>query len=265
MDERIDRLLERLKNLFVQNLGSDLVGIYVHGSLAFGCFTWGTGDVDLLVVAESEPSLDKKRSIITGIMEIEAEAPPKGIEMSVVLEKNVRHFVHPTPYVMHYSKAHTEAYIADMDNSLMRLRGTDRDLAAHFTVIHAVGYPIAGPDVKELFDTVPAGDYFDSIMCDVGDSAGAINDNPVYLILNLCRVLAYVRKGMVVSKDAGGEWGLAHLPELYRPIVQKALSAYRTGGDEAGVFDGALCGSFAEYMLECIRCESEYMGRGSEA
>ncbi|HHT85033.1 MAG: nucleotidyltransferase domain-containing protein [Bacillota bacterium] len=50
-----DRLLER----FVQQnriiLGSNLVGIYLHGSAAMGCWNPRTSDLDLLVVVNDPP------------------------------------------------------------------------------------------------------------------------------------------------------------------------------------------------------------------
>jgi streptomycin 3"-adenylyltransferase len=38
----------------------------------------------------------------------------------------------------------------------------------------------------------------------------------MYLILNLARVLAFMKDGLVLSKREGGEWGLKNLPEKYR-------------------------------------------------
>ena len=35
-------------------LGDNLCGIYLHGSLAFGCFNWAKSDIDFLVVVYDE-------------------------------------------------------------------------------------------------------------------------------------------------------------------------------------------------------------------
>ena len=115
MDKRAEQILERLQRLFEEILGDNLTDIYVHGSLAFGCFSWETGDIDLIIAVKEEPSLRQKKRIITAIIEIEKDAPPKGIEMSVLLEKDRRAFRHPMPYVLHYSGSHTERYLEDMD------------------------------------------------------------------------------------------------------------------------------------------------------
>ena len=45
------------------------------------------------------------------------------------------------------------------------------------------------------FDDVPIRDYIDSIWNDIADAEDEITDNPMYIILNLARVLAYVKDG----------------------------------------------------------------------
>ena len=76
-----------------------------------------------------------------------------------------------------------------------------------------------------------------------------IAENPVYMTLNLCRVLAYLRDGAVLSKKQGGEWGLAKLPERWHPQIRAALAAY-TG--ESAEFPADLQ-EFAAFMLGEIR------------
>ncbi|MBR6767134.1 MAG: DUF4111 domain-containing protein [Clostridia bacterium] len=259
MDKRTDAILKRIQTLFEDVLGENLAGGYVHGSLAFGCFTWETGDIDLIIIAREEPSHEQKKRIIAGIIEIEKDGPPKGIEMSVLLEKDCRSFRHPMPYVLHYSKGHTEQYLRDMDGHINRLRGTDRDLAAHFTVMRAVGYPLTGPAVREMFPEVQRQDYFESIFYDIENAASEIHENPVYMILNLCRVLAYAEDGSVLSKKSGGEWGKANLPEAFASLAERALECYGSGKN--CVFDAGLLERYADYMLENIRTAAGKAGK----
>ncbi|MBF0777492.1 nucleotidyltransferase domain-containing protein [Streptococcus cuniculi] len=53
MDSKIFQVLNRIKHECVVQVGSNLVGIYVHGSLAYGCFSWEQSDIDFLVVVKS--------------------------------------------------------------------------------------------------------------------------------------------------------------------------------------------------------------------
>jgi streptomycin 3"-adenylyltransferase len=46
-------------------------------------------------------------------------------------------------------------------------------------------------------------------------------------VLNCCRTLAYLRDGLICSKDEGGEWALGALPSSFHNIVRTALRMYR--------------------------------------
>ena len=119
-----------------------------------------------------------------------------------------------------------EKALADPDGYCETMQGTDRDLAAHFTVTNRVGLTVFGPDAAIMFPPVPEEAYFDSLVSDVENMESDIAQSPVYCVLNLCRVLAYLTEDAVLSKQDGGEWGLTHLPEEYHPLLQSALAAY---------------------------------------
>ena len=53
----------------------------------------------------------------------------------------------------------------------------------------------------------------------------------MYIILNLARVLAYVKDGLVLSKKEGGEWALDNIPEVYHSLLHNALKEYAEGID----------------------------------
>ena len=56
-------------------------------------------------------------------------------------------------------------------------------------------------------------DYFDSIWSDIEEAETEIMDNPTYIILNLCRVLAYKKEELILSKQEGGKRGICNVPE----------------------------------------------------
>jgi len=242
-------LLKTIAAGYREILGGAFVGLYVHGSLAFGCFRREVSDLDFIVVVSESPSDDARIRMIRLLLSLEPEAPAKGFEMSVVLERYCREFVYPTPFELHYSVTHREKALADIKEYCKSMRGTDKDLAAHFTVIRAVGYALVGSPVTEVFGEVPREAYIDSLLYDVGNAAAEIGDAPMYLTLNLCRVLAYLRDGAVLSKKQGGEWGLAKLPERWHPQIRAALAAY---AGKAAEFPADMR-EFAAFMLGEIR------------
>lgn len=239
-------LLERISIEYRRILKNKLVGIYVHGSIAFGCFNWEKSDIDFLVVTEEIPTSEEKERLIEVLLRLEKEAPPKGFEMSVILEKYCGSFVYPTPFELHFSNAHMESCRKDLKAYCQSMNGTDKDLAAHITVIQKVGIVLCGKEIKAVFGAVPWEHYLDSIKCDIEDSENEITDNPVYVILNLCRVLAYTQEGLVLSKAQGGLWGLKNLPVRYEPVVRAASRAYDS--DAAFVADSGSMKDFSKYM-----------------
>ncbi|MBR4888783.1 MAG: DUF4111 domain-containing protein [Clostridia bacterium] len=219
-------ILKEIKRFSEEILGSNLVGLYVHGSLAFGCFTWQNSDIDYLAVVERPLTQEEKTAYIAAVLELNKKAPPKGIEMSVVLAEHCRNFVHPTPYELHFSNAHLQRAEENTTAYCEAMHGLDPDLAAHFTVTRAVGKAFFGPEPAEMFAPVPRETYLDSIRLDIENAAEDIFENPVYMILNLCRVWAVLRDDAVLSKEQGGRWALPLLEPQLQPIVQAALNAY---------------------------------------
>ena len=247
MDEHV--LLACVVDAYRAILGHKLTGVYLHGSMAFGCFTWSTGDIDFLVVVESSLTQPEKEALVRVLLDLTPDAPPKGFEMSVVLRADCDPVVHPVPFQLHFSNAHKIRAEADLPAYCRDMHGTDPDLAAHFMVARAIGKVVYGPPAADVFGEVPHRAYADSILFDVENAEADVVDNPVYITLNLCRVLAWLTEGLVLSKQRGGQWGLAHLPAVYHPLLQGALAAY-AGGDfpmTTGLKE------FAAEMLQSIR------------
>lgn len=222
-------LLRRLCSGYRAILGSRLTGFYVHGSVGFGCFSWATGDLDFIAIVNAPLTQAEKEALIRLLLALSPDAPPKGLEMSVVLRHNCSPFRYPTPFELHYSNAHKAHAEADVSAYCRDMHGDDPDLAAHFTVLHAAGLTLFGPPIPEVFAPVPRACYVDSIWLDVQSAEEDIISSPVYSTLNLCRVLAYLTDGSVLSKEQGGQWGLQHLPQTYQPLLEAALEGYHTG------------------------------------
>lgn len=245
-------LLMAYVSLCRRAFGENLRGVYLHGSAVMGCFHPTGSDADLLAVTEREPADGEKRIFLCGLLPLSFETPCRGIETSVVLMKDCIRPRHPIPFVFHYSEGHRVRAERDPAGFIRSMRGEDRDLAAHFAVTRARGMALYGDPPREVFGEISREDYADAILYDVEHAPEEIGEHPVYLTLNLCRGLAYLREGLVLSKAEGGEWGLAHLPRTYLPRIRAALEAYRSGRSMAETGDGA---DFARFMLNELQAE----------
>ena len=243
MDTVINSFVERSKEILRDNL----VGIYLHGSAVMGCFNPAKSDIDLITVVKDSIPNEVKRAYMDMVVDLNGKGPAKGIEMSIVRQDVCRPFVYPTPFELHFSVAHLQWYKDDPEDYISKMKGEDKDLAAHFTIIEHRGRCLYGAPVKETFSDVPAQDYTDSIWNDIADAEEEINDDPVYLILNLARVLAYLKDGQVLSKKEGGEWALNNIPEMYHCLIKDAIREYADGAEIS--YDPDLAKVYAGYMI----------------
>ena len=219
-------LLDQISETFQEILKENFVGLYVHGSIALQCFNWDKSDIDFIVVVNEKLSHDSKRLLMDAVVKYNVSAPAKGLEMSIVLKEVCTKFTYPTPYELHYSNAHKDWYKGDPEDYCNRMNGEDPDLAAHFTIIKNCGITWYGQPIDDVFGNVPKADYLDSIKKDVAFAQDNMSDNPIYFVLNLCRVLAFIKDGLILSKEQGGHWGMESLDSQYHKVIKYALQCY---------------------------------------
>jgi streptomycin 3"-adenylyltransferase len=211
-----------------QALGDELLGVYLHGSLAMGCFNPWRSDVDVLAVAAHSlapavrPRLARLLLRLSGV--------PNAIEISVLSRPALLPWRHPAPYEFHYSEDWRDRTQAHLDHNTWPEATdapTDSDLAALIATTLKRGVGLWGLAAAEVLPPVPPADYLDSILADFYWGRDLLGVNPVYFVLNACRVRAYLQDGPILSKDEGGEWGLRHLPAAYAAVIRQALLLYR--------------------------------------
>ena len=252
--KEIDFVVESFVSKSRQILGENLVGVYLHGSAVMGCFNPAKSDLDFIVVIDHSMTDETKRAYMNMVLALNADAPAKGIEMSIVLRSVCKPFVYPTPFELHFSERHIKWYSENPTDYVQKMNGTDKDLAAHFTVIRERGKCLWGASVPDVFAEVPSADYMDSLWEDICDAPDEIENNTMYLVLNLTRVMAYKKDGLILSKKEGGEWALKNLPEEFALVIKTALEEYAGALTESNLqYDLPLASKYADYILERIR------------
>lgn len=230
-------------------LDDELVGIYLHGSLAMGCFNPERSDIDLLVVTTQPMSLNTKRRFIEMLLWI--SNAPRSIEIHFLVGAEIHPFQHPLPFDLHYSESWREQMSTDLASGQWQHwndhKRRDSDLAAHLMITNARGIVFYGRPIAGVLPAVPSEDYANSIIGDYKYGRGRRQQKPMYFILNACRVLAYLNEKKIVSKDEGGVYGLAMFPTEFHPLLQQALDIYR-GLQPMTPFDEDLLDRFALWM-----------------
>ena len=250
--------LNEFVQVFWEAFGENLTGIYLHGSLAMGSFNPVSSDVDLLVVVRDRLSRDQKSAIGQRLLQLSEQAPPNGLEMSILTLASLSDFQYPTPYEIHFSNGNKDRFAQGTIDFADDL--TDPDLAAHFVMTKARGICLYGEPIDAIFPDVPPPYYLDSIAQDAEWSYQKIMQGPdhgecavpVYGVLNFCRALAFLEQGLITSKREGGQWGMAVLPPEYKRLIQEALKEYATSGTSRPV-DCQLLKAFAHYANTIIQ------------
>ena len=236
--------LNEILEVFKDELHDNLVGVYLHGSLAMECFNPTKSDVDVLVVCETGISDDIKMRIIKRLLEI-TSGNANQLEMSIVLKKYVSTFVYPTPFELHYFHPR---YLED-ENYICGGPGfEDHDLAAHMMITYHRGRTLFGEEIKNIFKPMKREYYIQSIMNDIEDATKGIIKNPVYFTLNLCKVLLYLKEEKISSKKEGGLWGTKNLPSEFQTIVRECFDVYIGRTSETNLDNEELL-RFANWML----------------
>ncbi len=247
----LEDFLKKFVEQSVAILGENTEGIYLHGSAVMGCFNEKKSDIDLLIVVKTTPSDEIKRWYMDMVVEMNQYAPKKGLELSIVKADVCNPFVYPTPFELHFSVAHFEWYRTNPADYIEKMKGVDKDLAAHFTILTNRGKCLYGKGIKDVFAEVDAEFYLDSIWGDIESAEEEIMTNPMYFILNLCRVLAYKRDALILSKQEGGSWGLAHLPAQYHGLILQAMEEYSS--EKWAEWNEEKARAYAAYMLKQIK------------
>jgi streptomycin 3"-adenylyltransferase len=243
-------VLSRLVDILKEELTDALTGVYLHGSMALGCFHPQQSDIDILVVCREKRSSETYRRIADQLIRIEDEMHlAKGFEISIVLESAVTSGQYPTPFEFHYSAYHREKY--RNDPAYLCGGGEDPDVVAHMAVIYDRGIVLYGKPIKELFQPANREHVIHSIASDASSALEEIGDNPVYNVLTLSRVLLYIQESVIYSKREAGQRALSEALPEHQELVSQCLAKYN-GERESVNMDHARLRDYAEYMLRQI-------------
>jgi len=218
--KQLDDLTAGLQQIF----GERLVGVYVHGSYALGCFNPERSDLDVIAIADTAPTVEERERLTTllatvtgpaGPLEPDEPPPLRPLEFHLLLPGDLHPWRHPSPFELHWHDSPIE-------------RGRDRDLAAHVTVARRAGIALVGPPAREVFPDVPWSDFEDALRADLAWTRE--NGRELYRVLSPLRVWAALETKAPHSKASAARWALPRLPGDLRPVAERALVAYEGAG-----------------------------------
>lgn len=241
-------------------LGENLIGVYLHGSLAMGCFNPASSDLDLLFVVQDSLSPAVKRALSS--LCLKQSLQPRPLELSFVRHSVLHPWQHPTPYEFHFSEDWREQLENVQSSGVWQTATdapTDPDLAAHFTIARKRGICLIGKPIGEEIPKIPPQDYIDALLRDFEDTLPYLENNSVYAVLNFCRIYCYLLEGHICSKDEAGVWAVEYFPDAEKAVVCRCLMLYRGKMGESALTRKSLL-HFAAYIAARI---DQLAGQGS--
>lgn len=230
--------------------GENVIGVYLHGSLAMGCFRPGQSDIDLLVLIRESPPPDRIYAWAQQILQSSGAGAP--LELSILAYSHYTPWRHPTPFVFHFSEEWRPALLSALNTGGRHKwpleYAPDPDLAAHFTVAGRRGVRLAGAPISSVMPVPPWPDYLDSIRRDFGWAAERAQENPLYLALNACRIWAAVVDHLVLSKAEGAAWAVPRLPQKLQSVALAAAAEYRGDAFVASPISGPQALTVAQWI-----------------
>jgi predicted nucleotidyltransferase len=214
-------------------LGGDLVGVYLHGSVVLGCFG-PHSDIDVMAVSVRKLGRDRKHALVQMLLEV--SNAPRPVELDVILASTLRRWRHPAPFEFHYSESLRGRFEAGELEPWEH--GVNRDLAAHAAVIREAGVAVVGPPPSEVFPEIPEADFCDALRYDVEWWRGHLAELEEIpggvrnAVLSLARIWATLSTGDQHSKATGVEWTLPQLPAELRLVLEHAYAVYLGTAEE---------------------------------
>lgn len=243
--------LEKLVSGSTETFGDALVGVYLHGSAALGCYG-PRSDVDVVVALERPSTAEEQAWLANLCLDV---SRPTGqddthclLELDAVVAPSLVPWRYPTPLDFHYGESFRQAFERG-DAKPWRV-DESTDLAAHLTILDAAGIVLVGPPVASVFPTVPLADYRASIQVDRQWCLDHLDTHRLHVVLSLPRVWAGLETNDVHSKATAAEWALPQLPPALRPVLDHALAVYRGKAEES--WDGLPVDDYVAFLVARI-------------
>ena len=233
----INKILELLLSSATRVLGSQLVGMYVYGSLSSGDFDLATSDIDFLIVTSSTLS-DKT---IAELETMHHQIWKSRLKWAAKLEGSYI----PKRDIRRHNPRSAPCPTVNEGKFYLDKRGSDWIIQRH--VIREQGIVLAGPEPETLIDPVSPQDIRRAVVGVLHEWWFPMLEDPSWLkkhgaeyhafaILTMCRALYALKHGTIVSKPAAARWAQAALGERWRGIIGRAVH----GTSDPGLFDESL-------------------------
>jgi predicted nucleotidyltransferase len=220
--------LDQLRLELERHFGSDLVALYLFGSLVAGGFRPGRSDLDLIAVLEREVDAGEQFDLLKQLHDAFVAERPEWdgrIEVSYVSREVLATFAErPSGRVAVISPGEP-----------LNIHDAGIDSILDWYSVCEYGETLLGPPPHELGPSVSREAYQEAVRARLADWQATVREpvtayvpvRQAYIVLTLCRALYSLATGGQASKEEAADWAAASFPE-WAPLIEQARTTYRT-------------------------------------
>ncbi len=257
----VNALLEDLLASVQAILGTRLLGMYLHGSLALGDFDPERSDIDFLVVTDDVLPDD----LFAALQAMHARIAASGLPLATELEGSYI----PRDALRRRDPAQARHPRIDREGRQLTLEPHDSDWVIQRFILRAHGVVLAGQSPDTLIDPVSPHDLRRAVIELVREWWVPMCDDPTrlhypgyqaYAVLTMCRILYTLRFGSVVTKLSAARWVQRNQGKRWAALIERAL----TWQPDAQRDDLAETQSLIQYTAECCQQYERGMGAAND-
>jgi hypothetical protein len=220
----VDRFLDLVRDQLRPALGSELLGMYVGGSLALGAFDRAS-DVDVLIATTAD--LSQRFATLDALHRRLAREKlwfATELECIYMAPAGLRRF----------ERAHARHLKLDRGaGEALKIDTMDESWTVYCHVLRTDGITWDGPDPATLIDDVTRADLRAAMHAILEGWASNLLRRPddlrapgyqSYTVLSLCRILYTLDEGTVQSKAAAAAWAGRTLPDNWHGLIARAVA-----------------------------------------
>ncbi|HUE98740.1 MAG TPA: aminoglycoside adenylyltransferase domain-containing protein [Anaerolineales bacterium] len=220
----VNKILDLLYTNVQELLKDQLVGMYLHGSLANGGFDEHS-DIDIILVTKEDVSTEMFSALHEMHSEMTKMDSPWSIqlEVSYIPQNALRRFDRANMVYPHLDRGSGE---------VLHRMAHESDWIIQRHILREHGVVITGPHPQALIDPVSPNDLRIAVaeglplwLHPILNTPSEINKRGYqsFFILSLCRMLYTLKHGEILSKAAAAGWALENLDSKWKTLIERAL------------------------------------------
>jgi hypothetical protein len=249
VNDLVGRLFTNVNDI----LQDQLVGMYIHGSLANGGFD-NASDIDVIAVTKDDISEETFAQLSSMHAEISRLDSPWAIQLEAAYI--------PQRAFVRFDNSILYPHLDRGSDEVLHKIAPESDWPILCHILRERGITITGPDPKILIAPVSPNDLRLAVAEGMPIWVSPIIANPSeinkrgyqsFFVLSMCRMLYTLKYGEILPKPAAAKWGKENLEKRWHPLIARALAGRQNPNIDADVNDINETIEMMKYTLQQIK------------